>query len=66
MKKSEQMKAMSIDAKEAALLPEYRPAVIRRLIKSVRVYGKGRIEIDMLANDNFILEVLAEAVEKAG
>lgn len=65
-KKSERMEELSADAKEAELLPSYRPDVIRRLVKYVKVYGAGRIEIDLLANDDFITEILEAAISKAG
>jgi len=65
-KKSERMKALSADAKEVELLPNYRPDVIRRLVKYVKVYGDGKIEIDLLTNDDFILEILEAVVAKAG
>lgn len=65
-KKSERMEVLSADAKEAELLPVYRPDVIRRLIKCVKVYGVGRIEIDLLANDDFITEILESVISMAG
>lgn len=65
-KKSEQLESVSANAREAELLPDYRPDVIRGLVKCVRVFGGGRIEIDLNANDAFILAVLEEAIAKAG
>ena len=65
-KKSERMNALEADAKEAEMLPCYRPDVIRRLVKCVRVYGAGWIEIDLLANDDFITEILESAVSNVG
>ena len=65
-KKAERMKALEADAKEAEMLPCYRPDVIRRLVKCVRVYGAGWIEIDLLANDDFITEILESAVSNVG
>ena len=65
-KKAERVKALEADAKEAEMLPCYRPDVIRRLVKCVRVYGAGWIEIDLLANDDFITEILESAVSNVG
>lgn len=48
------------------MLSEYRPEVIRRLVKKVRVYGGGRIEIDLLSNDDFILDILESVRQMAG
>ena len=59
------MEVLSADAKEAVLLPSYRPDVIRRLVKCVKVYGAGRIEIDLLANDDFISEILESVISMA-
>ena len=65
-KNTEQMEKMAEDAKEIQVLSEYRPEVIRRLVRKVRVYGGGRIEIDMLSNDDFILEILETVKQMAG
>lgn len=65
-KKSERMGVLSADAKEVQMLPNYRPEVIRRLVKCVKVYGAGRIEIDLLANDDFITEILESVITIAG
>lgn len=53
-------------AKDIWALSEYRPDVIRRLVEKVRVYENGRIEIDLLNNDDFIAEILKSIVKKAG
>lgn len=60
-KKSERLDHVVSDAKEIRLLPDYRPDVIRRLVSCIRVYGSGRIEIDLLENDDAILEILESA-----
>lgn len=65
-KKSERMEKMAEDAKDIQMLSEYRPEVIRRLISKVRVYGNGRIEIDLLSNDDFILDILESVRQMAG
>lgn len=65
-KNSERMEKMSEDAKDIRMLSEYRPEVIRRLVKKVRVYGGGRIEIDLLSNDDFILDILESVRQMAG
>lgn len=64
--KSQRMGSLASDAKEARMLASYQPDVIRRLIKKVRVYGGNRIEIDMFANDDFIIEILETVMSKAG
>lgn len=65
-KKSERMEKMTEDAKDLRMLSEYRPEVIRRLISKIRVYGNGRIEIDLLSNDDFILDILESIRQMAG
>lgn len=57
-KKSKRMDCMVSDAKEIQLLPDYRPDVVRRLVSCIRVYGSGRIEIDLFENDDAIMEIL--------
>lgn len=54
------------DTKDICALVEYRPEVIRRLVEKVRVYENGRIEIDLLNNDDFIAEILESVVKMAG
>lgn len=66
VKKSEQIDKMAEDAKDIGMLSEYRPDVIRRLISKVYVYGNGRIEIDLLSNDDFILDILESVKQMAG
>lgn len=57
-KKAERMDRLVSDAKAIQMLPDYRPDVIRRLVQCVRVYGAGRIEIDLLENDDDLVEIL--------
>lgn len=64
--KSQRMESLASDAKEARLLANYQPDVIRRLIKQIRVYEARRIEIDLHANDDFIIEILETVMSKAG
>ena len=64
--KAQRMETLASDAKEARLLANYQPEVIRRLIKQIRVYEARRIEIDLHANDDFIMEVLETVMSKAG
>lgn len=63
---NEQMGKLTEDAKEVWALSEYRPEVIRKLVKQVRVYENKRIELDLLCNDNFISELLMSAIKIAG
>ena len=60
------MGKLTEDAKEVWALSEYRPEVIRKLVKQVRVYENKRIELDLLCNDNFISELLMSAIKIAG
>lgn len=64
--KAQRMETLASDAKDARLLDNYQPDVIRRLIKRIRVYGECRIEIDLHANDEFIIEILEKVMPKAG
>lgn len=64
--KEKRMDELTESAKDICVLSEYRPEVIRRLVSKVRVYEHGRIEIDLLNNDDFITEILDEAVKIAG
>ena len=64
--KAQRMETLASDATEARLLDNYQPDVIRRLIKQIRVYGEGRIEVDLHANDDFIIEILEKVMLKAG
>ena len=64
--KAQRMETLASDAKDARLLDNYQPDVIRRLIKRIRVYGECRIEIDLQANDEFIIEILEKVMPKAG
>ena len=57
-KKAERMDTLATDAKVIQMLPDYRPEVIRRLVQCVRVYGAGRIEVDLLENDDYLVEIL--------
>ena len=57
-KKAERMDRLVSDAKAIQMLPDYRPDVIRRLVQCVRVYGAGRIEIDLLENDDDLVGIL--------
>ncbi len=62
----ERMNELTESAKEIGLLSEYRPDVIRKLVGKIRVYEHGRMEIDLLNNDDFITRLLEEAVKMAG
>lgn len=62
----ERMNELTADAKDISLLSEYRPEIIRKLVDKVRVYEHGRIEIDLLNNDDFISEILESAAKIAG
>lgn len=64
--KFQRMECLSSDAHEAQLVTSYQPEAIRRLVKQVRVYGARRIEIDLHANDDFIIEILETVMSKAG
>lgn len=57
-KKAERMDTLATDTKVIQMLPDYRPEVIRRLVQCVRVYGAGRIEVDLLENDDYLVEIL--------
>ena len=57
-KKAERMDRLVSDAQDIQMLPDYHPDVIRRLVQCVRVYGAGRIEIDLLENDDDLVEIL--------
>ena len=57
----ERMKEWTENAGDIRVLTEYRPEVIGKLVKKIRVYGQGRIEIDLLSNDSFITELLESA-----
>ena len=39
--------------------------MIGKHVKKIRVYGQGRIEIDLLSNDSFITELLELASKTA-
>ena len=62
----ERINEMESDAKDIWALSAYRPEIIRKLIDKVRVYENGRIEIDLLSNDNFIAEILELVVKMSG
>ena len=62
----EKIDELTADAKDIWALSEYRPEVIRKIVERVRVYENGRIEIDLLNNDDFITEILESAVKMAG
>ena len=64
--KFQRMECISSDTHEAQLVTSYQPEAIRRLVKQVRVYGARRIEIDLHANDDFIIEILETVMSKAG
>lgn len=61
----ERMTEWTENAGDVQALTEYRPEVIRKLIEKIRVYGQGRIEIDLLSNDSFIMELLESAKKMA-
>lgn len=63
--KAKKMDSLASDAKEARLLENYQPDVIRRFIKQIRVFEGCRIEIDLHANDDFLIEILRTAMSKA-
>ena len=63
---TERINELASDAKDIWALSEYRPEVIRRLVEKVRVYENGRVEIDLLNNDDFIAEILESVVRMAG
>lgn len=52
-------------AKDILALSEYRPEVIRKLIKSIHVFADGRLELDMKCNDAFAEELLDKINGKA-
>ena len=62
----ERINELVSDAKDIWALSEYRPEIIRRLVEKVRVYENGRIEINLLNNDDFITEILESVVRIAG
>ena len=62
----ERINELASNAKDIWAISEYRPEVIRRLVEKVRVYENGRIEIDLLNNDDFIAEILESVVKMAG
>ena len=64
--KFDRMKRMVNHSKELVMLKEYCPDVIRGMVKQIKVYGEGRIEIDLLSNDDFILNTLAYAKQLVG
>lgn len=64
--KFDRMKRMVNHSKELVMLKEYCPDVIRGMVKQIKVYGEGRIEIDLLSNDDFILNALAYAKQLVG
>ena len=66
IKKSKQMDSLSADAKDVQFLSEYKPDVVRRIVRCVRVYGNGRLELDLTVNEDFIIEALNAAISMAG
>lgn len=50
-------------AQEIQALSEYNPKVIRKLVKKIHVYENGKIEIELLSNDDFIVESLGKAMK---
>ncbi len=63
---NEKIDILTEDAKEVWALSEYRPEVIRKIVKSIRVYENERIEIDLLCKDEFVDEMLKLASKIAG
>lgn len=63
--KAQKMEALASDAKEARLLETYQPDVIRRLVKQIRVFEGCRTEIDLQANDDFLMEILETVISQA-
>ncbi len=61
-----QLKTMETDAQEICMLDEYRPEVIRKFIKVVRVIENGQIEVDLLFNDETITSLLPSMAMLAG
>ncbi len=41
-------------------LREFNPSVIRKLVKRIRVYGEGKVEIDIIADDSFSQRILEQ------
>lgn len=62
-KESEKFAHLEQGAKDVAILSSYRPDVICKLVKQIRVYGDRRFEIDLVFNDNFVLQSLEQAME---
>lgn len=62
--KTQQLEQTTKDAKDIQVLSEYRPDVIRRLIRKIRVFGNGRMEVDMVSNDDFVLDA-AESIKQS-
>ena len=65
-KKSTKMEDLAKDAADVKMLTQYQPEVVRRMVRYVRVYGGGRIELDLHANDSFITEILESVMQTAG
>ena len=65
-KKSTKMEDLAKDAADVKMLTQYQPEVVRRMVRYVRVYGGGRIELDLHANDSFITEILESVMQIAG
>ncbi len=65
-KDNERIDILSEEAKEVWALSEYRPDVIRSIVKCVRVYEDERIEVDLLCNDDFVKEILKSTEKIAG
>lgn len=64
--KSDRMKQMVDRSKELVMLDEYRPDLIRGMIRKIKVYGEGRIEIDLVSNDDYIMNALTYAKQLVG
>lgn len=57
----EQMNCITGNAKDIWILSEYRPEVIRKLVEKVSVFSGGRIELNLICNDSFVVELMKQA-----
>ena len=51
--------------KEISILTVYNPDIIRKFVREIRVYENERIEIDLLSNDDFIINILNQVTKVA-
>ena len=51
--------------KEISMLTVYNPDIIRKFVREIRVYENERIEIDLLSNDDFIINILNQVTKVA-